>query len=118
MKRVVRCIFILGLLSVPMFAATNSKNVNFPKKVTVGATQLPAGEYKVSWTGAGASAQVKIVQLNVFRPLTVTVTAKVENMQSGATGVNIVEKNGVDTLATIQLNKVKLVFDGASTPAQ
>lgn len=116
MKRFLGCALILGLFSIPGFAATNSKSVTFPDKVTVGSTQLPAGDYKVSWTGEGPSVQVTILQKYVHHPLTVTVPAKLETVKDGHTGLMINNTNGSDVLQVIQLNKINLVLGGA--PAQ
>jgi hypothetical protein len=116
MKRVLGCALILGLLSVPGFAASNSKNVNFPEKLTVGTTQLPAGDYKVTWTGTGPTVQVSLEQKNVTHPLTATVPAQLVEVQNGHTGLTINNNNGVSTLEQIQLNKINLVLAGA--PAQ
>lgn len=116
MKRALGCALLLGIFSIPVFAASNSKNVNFPDATTVGTTQLPAGDYKVSWTGAGPSVQVKIVQLNVYHPLTVTVPAKLETANTGHTGLTTKNENGVELLEQMDLNKVTLIFSAA--PAQ
>lgn len=116
MKRILGCALILGLFSIPGFAASNSKNVTFPDKLTVGTTQLPAGDYKVTWTGTGPTVQVNFMQKNVHHPLTVTVPAKLATVQDGHTGLTIDNKNGVDTLESIQLNKINLMLGDA--PAQ
>lgn len=116
MKRFFGCALILGLFSIPGIAATNSKNVTFPDKVTLGTTQLPAGDYKVTWTGEGPTVQVTILQKNVHHPLTVTVPAKLESVQNGHTGLTMNNQNGTDFLEEIQLNKTVLVF--GSVPAQ
>jgi hypothetical protein len=116
MKRFLGCALTLGLLSIPGFAASNSKTVNFPDKLTVGTTELPAGDYKVTWTGTGPTVQVSIMQKNVTHPLTTTTAAKLVEVQNGHTGVTFDHKNGVDTLEVIQLNKINLVL--ADAPAQ
>jgi hypothetical protein len=116
MKRALGCALLLGIISIPGFAASNSKNVNFPNATTVGTTPLPAGDYKVTWTGAGPSVQVKIVQLNAYHPLTVTVPAKLEMQNSGHIGLTTKSENGTDLLEQIDLNKVTLIFSAA--PAQ
>ncbi len=118
MKRNLGCVLILGLLSIPGFAATNSKNVNFPGKLTVGTTELPAGDYKVSWTGTGPTVQVSIVQKNVTHPLTTTTAAKLVEVKNGHTGLTINNKNGVRTLQEIQLDKINLVLGDAPAAGQ
>ncbi len=116
MKRILGCALILGLLSVPGFAASNSKTVNLPENLTVGTTQLPAGDYKVSWTGSGPTVQVSFEQKGAYHPLTATVPAKLVEVQHGQTGLTIDNKGGVSTLEAIQLNKINLVLGDA--PAQ
>ncbi|MFP5237523.1 MAG: hypothetical protein ACLGSD_16625 [Acidobacteriota bacterium] len=116
MKRVLGCALILGLFSIPGFASSNSKNVNFPDAVTVGTAKLPAGDYKVTWTGAGPDVQVKIVQLNAYHPLKVTVPAKLETAKDGHTGMTTKQDNGMEVVEQLDLNKVTLIFSPA--PAQ
>lgn len=116
MKRFLGCALILATLSIPAFAASNSKNVTFPEKLTVGSTQVPAGDYKVTWTGAGPAVQVELLQKNVTHPLKVSVPAKLVQVQNGHDGLTIDNKNGVSTLEIIQLNKINLVLGDA--PAQ
>ena len=54
MKRFLGYAAVLALLSAPAFAAKNSETINISEPVTVGATQLPAADYKVTWTGTGS----------------------------------------------------------------
>lgn len=116
MKRVLGCALILGLCSICGFAATTSKSVSFPDKVTIGTAQLPAGDYKLTWTGDGPAVEVKIVQKNVYHPLTVTIPAKLETVKDGRTGMTTNNQNGNDVVEQIDLNKVTLIFSPA--PAQ
>lgn len=116
MKRILGCALILGLFSIPGFAASNSKTVTLPEQLTVGATQLPAGDYKVTWTGTAPTVQVKFEQKGAYHPLTATVPAKLVDVQNGHSGLTIEDKNGVNTLQVIQLDKINLVLGDA--PAQ
>jgi len=50
MKRFFGFALLIASLSVPAFAAKNSQNVTFTDAIRVGSTQLPAGDYKVTWT--------------------------------------------------------------------
>lgn len=118
MKRFLACAFILALSTVPSFAAKNSQTINFPEKLSVGATSLPAGDYKVTWTGTGPSVQVTLVQKDASHPATATITAKLVDEQHGHTGLTIDNKAGVDTLQTIQLNKISLVLGDAPVSGQ
>src|ERR1700691_4215159 len=62
MKRFIGFAWLLVLFSVPAFAARNSQTVNLSENVKVGSTQIPAGNYKVTWTGSGSDAQVTLAQ--------------------------------------------------------
>ncbi len=55
MKRFLGYVLVLGSLVVPAFAAKNSQSLTLTTPVTVGTTQLPAGDYKVTWTGTGST---------------------------------------------------------------
>ena len=105
MKRNLGCVLILGLLSIPGFAATNSKNVNFPGKLTVGTTELPAGDYKVSWTGADSNVQVTIARNG---KTLATVPAKLVPANNEHVGMSTNTVNGVAVLESIQLDKFNL----------
>ncbi len=110
MKRLLGYAFVLAVLSVPAFAAKNSQSVNVPQTVTVGSTQLPAGDYKVTWTGTGSSVQVSFRQEGVHTPATATIQAKVVQQNHEHSSLIINSKGGVSTLDQIQLNHVSLVL--------
>lgn len=115
MKRLSYCALILALLSVPAFAAKNSKSVNFPEAVTVGSTQLPAGDYNVTWDGTGSNVQVTIEQKSAMHPATATVTAKVVEEKHDRNGYTLNSKGGVNTLETLTFSKFSVDLSG--TPA-
>lgn len=63
MKKLALLAITLVVLSVAVFAANkNSATINLRQAVTVGATALPAGEYKVEWTNPGADGKVTFLQ--------------------------------------------------------
>ena len=105
MKRLFYCALILAFLSIPAFAAKNSQTVNFSDAVTVGGTQLPAGEYKVTWDGTGSSVQVTLEQKGASHPKTATVPAKVVEQKNDRSGFRIDTKGGVNTLMALQFKK-------------
>lgn len=113
MKRLSYCALILALLSAPAFAAKNTQSVNFPDAVTVGSTQLPAGDYKVTWDGTGSSVQVTLEQKGVSHPATATVAAKVVEQKNDHSSFLINSKGGVNTLETLQFSKFDVVLSGA-----
>lgn len=110
MKRFLGYAAILVLLSAPAFAEKNSSTVRLSEPVTVGTTQLPAADYKVTWTGTGSSAQVTLAH----GKSTVTVPAKVVDQKNSVTSVLTSTKSGAAVLQSINLDKVTLVL--TSTP--
>ncbi len=115
MKRIFGFALILASLSVPALAAKNSQSVTFVSPVKVGATQLPAGDYKISWTGAGPSVQVTIADKSKN---TVTVPAKLVDAKNGHVAVLTNSVGGVSVLETIQLDKLSLVIGSATAAGE
>jgi hypothetical protein len=113
-KRLSYCALILALLSAPAFAAKTSQSVNFPEAITVGTTQLPAGDYKVTWDGTGSNVQVTLQQTGTGHPATATVTAKVVDQKNARNGYVVDSKGGVKTLETLQFNKFDVVLTGTT----
>ena len=118
MKRILSFSMFLALLAVPAFAASNSQSVNVPEAVTVAGTQLPAGNYKVTWTGSGASVQVTLKQQDVRTPATATVQAKLVDKKNDHAGVTTNNIGGVNTLEVIQLSHADLVLGSAPSSGQ
>jgi hypothetical protein len=117
-KRLSYCALILALLSVPAFAAKNSQTVNFADAVKVGSTQLPAGDYKVSWDGTGSNVQVTLEQKGVSHPATATATAKIVEQKNSHNSFTLDTQGGVNTVETLQFAKYNVVFAGAPAPGQ
>jgi hypothetical protein len=115
MKRFCGFALLLVLFSVPAFASRNSQTVNLTENVKVGSTQIPAGDYKVTWTGSGSNAQVTLAQGG---KAFVTVPAKVVEEKHNLSGFTINTKDGADVLETIELSNVSLVLEGAPTSGQ
>ena len=111
MKRFIGFALLIASLSVPAFAAKNSQNITFTDAVRVGSTQLPAGDYKVSWTANGSTAQVTLAEKGVTA---VTVPAKLVDAKNGHVAVLTNTVGGVQVLESIQLNNVSLVIGGAT----
>jgi hypothetical protein len=114
MKRFFGIAIVLVLLSVPAFAA-KSETVNFSGTVKVGTVQLPAGQYKVTWTPNGSDAQVTLAQ---GKKILVTVTAKVVEQKHNLNGVTTNTLGGVEVLQTIQLDRVSLVLESSPASGQ
>jgi len=110
-KRLSYCALILALLSMPAFAAKNAQSVKFSDTVKVGETQLPAGDYKVTWEGTGANVKVTLEQKGTSHPATTTVTAKVTEQKNNHPGYVLGSKGSVEAL---QFSKFDVVVTGAS----
>ena len=115
MKRIFGSALILASLAVPAVAAKNSQTITLSDPVKVGATQLPAGDYKVSWTGTGSAVQVTITDKS---EKAVTVPAKIVDAKNGHVAVLTNSVAGVAVLETIQLDKLSLVISGASASGE
>ncbi|MGA9072316.1 MAG: hypothetical protein WB424_18800 [Terracidiphilus sp.] len=107
MKRIFGFVLACIFLSIPAFAATYSQTVTFTSSVQVGAAQLPAGDYKVTWAGTGDNVQVTLSKKGV-QP--VTVTAKVVEQKHDHTGVTTNSTGDKNILQVILLSKFSLVL--------
>lgn len=87
----------------------NSGTIQFATAVRVGTADLPAGEYKVSWTGASDEAQVTFKQGNTAATATAKIVGTHNNEDSYATSM----ENGARVLTELQFGKTSLVFNSA-----
>ena len=115
MKRCFAFALMLGLLSVPAFAAKNSQNVSITDPVKVGSTQLPAGDYKVSWTGTGSNVQVTIAEKG---KASVTVPAKIVEAKNGHVALLTNTVSGASVLESIQLDNLSIVLTSATASGE
>jgi hypothetical protein len=115
MKRFVGFAIILTALSLPAFAAKNSGSITITDAVKVGSTQLPAGSYKVTWTGTGANAQVTIAEKGKAG---VTVPAKIVDAKNGHVAVLTNSVGGSLILESIQLDNLNIVLTGTSASGE
>ena len=111
MKKFIGSAAVLALLAVPAFAAQNSGKVVIAQAVTVGTTQIPAAEYKVTWdeTGSVTLAHNK----SVF-----TLPAKVVAQKNSVTSIHTDSKTGTTVLVGIDLPKVSVEFTSAPAVGQ
>ncbi len=114
MKRFLGIAMLAALIAAPAFAA-NSQTVTIPETVNVGSTQLPAGDYKVTWTGSGPNVQVTFAQ---DKKTFATVEANAVEQKNDQKGVTTNDQGGVSVLKSIQLSKVSLVLVGATSSGQ
>jgi hypothetical protein len=115
MKRSFVLALIVSALSIPSFAAKNSQSITLADTTTVGSAKLPAGEYKLSWTGTAPDVQVTLEQKNVGKPVTVTLPAKLVTEKHDRTQLTTATKDGASTLQNVQFKDMTLTF--TSTPA-
>lgn len=118
MKRFLGFAVILSSLSIPAFAAKNSQNITIADTVTVGSTKLPAGDYKISWTGDAPNVQVTLEQKDANKPVTATLPAKLVAAKHDRTQLTTDNRSGVNTLVNVQLKDVTLSFAGAPVSGQ
>jgi hypothetical protein len=114
MKRLLTFAIVLSSLSIPAFAAKNSQTVKLSNPTTVGSTKLPAGDYKISWTGSAPDVQVTLEQKNVQKPVTVTLPAKLVPAKHDGTQLTTSNQAGAVTLESVQFKDSTLSF--ISTP--
>jgi hypothetical protein len=118
MKRILGLALALVFLSVPAFAAKNSQSVLLAQAATVGSTQLPAGHYRVTWTGSGSTVQVTLKQEDVHAPAIATVPAKLVTEKHDRASVLTGAQGGTNTIEQIQLSHVSLVLSSRLNSGQ
>jgi hypothetical protein len=110
LKRFIGYAAILALVSAPAFAAKNSDNITIDRPATVGTTQLPAAEYKVTWNATGSNAQVTLTHGHtVF-----TLPARVIEHKNNNHAVRVDTKDGAVILMGLDLGKVSVDFTSSS----
>ena len=107
MKHFSTLLILATLVSVAAFAAeSGSGKIHLTNSVKVGSTELPAGDYKVTWSGSGDKAQVTLTRgKNVA-----TATARVEAAYQNNDSVTVTSQNGDRILDEIQVHGTTLVL--------
>jgi hypothetical protein len=118
MKRLLSFALVLSSLSIPAFAAKNSQTITLANPVTVGSTKLPAGEYKLSWTGSAPDVQATLEQKDVQHPATVTLPAKLVSEKHDRTQLTTNKQGDVLTLERVQMKDSTLSFTSAPASGQ
>ena len=106
------------MLSIPAFAAKNEQSVTFANPISVGATKVPAGQYKISWTGSAPNVQVTLVQQEGRHPVSVTAPARLVDEKHNQVLFTTGDQAGVTTLQQLQLKSVSLVFTNSPASGQ
>ena len=107
MKRLVSLVLLSLFFSLPVLAAGHSQDVTLSSTVQFGSSTLPAGDYKLTWTGSGDSAQVTLEKRGVPPA---TVSAQVVQEKHKDVSLSIQDKNGKPTITSIALRDIRLVF--------
>jgi hypothetical protein len=111
MKKLLGFALMCALFSTPLFAAnlfaSKGTTVNIPDTVTVGSTQIAAGEYKLSYEGTGPAVKVTLVK---HGSSPVVLDAKFVEGKNNGPSVTTATVNGVRTLQQIDIKGATLVF--------
>jgi hypothetical protein len=103
------------MLPIASFAATHNKEITLDKATKVGATELQAGTYKVSWNGNGPNVEVDFLK---NRKVVASTTAKLGNAQGE---MDSVQTRNVDSdtavLEELDFKNTQLVFPTADQPS-
>jgi hypothetical protein len=114
MKRFLGIALTLALLAAPAFAGKRNPTVTIPETVQVGSTTIPAGDYKITWTGSGPSVQVTLLQ----KEKTVATFSARAITGKNIAGVSTDKQGGVVILQAIQLNDLSLVLEDSTHSGQ
>ena len=117
MKRFAGIASVLVLLAAPMFGSSKKpQTVIIPENVQIGATKLPAGTYKLAWTGTGQEVQATLSTEK--GKAVVTFTAKAVQTKNNNAGVDLVTDAGVINLKAILLDNLSLQIEGSKPSVQ
>src|SRR5664279_5581800 len=113
MNRLLSVLTIVSMLTIAAFAAdSGSGTVRLDNAVKVGSTDVPAGSYKVTWTGSGDNAQVTLKQ----GKYTVTTPAQVVEAKHSKDAFATKTENGARVLTEIQFKDKTLVLHDSTAP--
>jgi hypothetical protein len=95
---------------------TNKSKLNLPETVTIGDKQLPAGDYKVEWTGTGSNVEVSISN---GKEVVAKVPAQILELKKASTGngYSTSAANGTKTLTDIFVGGKKFELSLGETSA-
>ena len=107
-------LFVAPLFAFPLFGAKTT-TVTIPEGLTVGSTQIAAGEYRVSYEGPGPDVKVSLMK---SRTSPIVLDAKLLAGKKENVSVTIGTVNGVRVLQQIDLKGATLVFGTQQTANQ
>jgi hypothetical protein len=106
-KRVLAVTFILSILPFAANAAShNSARIVLDSNVTVGATELPKGTYKVVWTGTDPNVQVTFTNGHWTKTVPAHIVEARNNNEAEMTDV----KDNKTFLTALQFHDATLQF--------
>jgi len=105
-KRALAFTFIFAFLPFAANAAQNSAHVVLDSTVTVGATELPKGTYKVVWTGTDTNAQVTFTHGNWAK----TVPARIVQERNNTEAQMTADKGNKTFLTALEFHNATLQF--------
>jgi len=114
MNRFFSCAVVFAMFAAPAFAGMKPQTVIVGQNISVGTTPLPAGDYKLTYTGSGSNVQVTLMQ---GKKTAATFTAK-EVAVKNIRGVETASHDGVVSLVAIQLKDVRLELVDAPQAGQ
>ena len=115
MKQLAAFASMLVLLAAPAFGAgSKPQNVVIPQAVQIGSTQVPAGNYKLAYTGTG-NVQVTLTQAG---KTVLTFPPKEIDKNTVNPGVDLITNGAVTNLQAIHLSKVSFELSSAPQSGQ
>jgi hypothetical protein len=119
MKRILGLALMSALFVAPLFAfplfGPKTTTVNIPEGLTVGSTQIAAGEYRVSYEGPGPDVKVSLTKSGSSP---IVLDAKLVVGKKDNVSVTIGTVNGIRVLQQIDLKSGTLVFETHQTANQ
>jgi hypothetical protein len=114
MKRSFSFALMLVLFAAPVFAGKRTPTVVIPVNVQVGSSQLPAGDYKLTWTGSGSNVQATLTQ---NQRAVITFSAKLVEGKN-APSVETDTHGGAPILDVIHTDDFSLILEGTPQSGQ
>lgn len=111
MKKLI-CVVLMAVFSLSAFAAgtAGKANMTLSNSAQLAGKQLPAGDYKLTWTGEGNDVKVTVV--NAYKKEVVTAAAKVvERPQAAPNNAVIKGDDGNIKQVWFSGKKTAIVFE-------
>jgi hypothetical protein len=113
MKRLLEIALVSAMLSVPLFAGTNSQTFALPSDVRIGDTQVREGHCDVTWSQTSGS-QVQLTIKTEDRK-TIVVSARVVDEKQAVAAVQTFVANGVIYVREFDTKKARFIIQDLPT---